>query len=572
MAGFLIAREGPLTGLVIRLEDEEQWILGRDPDLSFFPIEDASVSRRHIMITLKDDGFWLQNLSEVNPAQVNGTPLDEDKLLHEGDMLQMGSSLFEFTEKEPASDPEAEEEEKEPTIFEPAKAGLDTLSFTSAAPCRYMIKVINGPNSGAEFPLVEGATYLIGKDPTLCDIIFNDVSVSKQHARISATEDGAVTIDDLSSKNGVMVAGKMITAAQPLVSQDIVTLGTTSFVLIDQRAALDTIYTPAKPPPGVKAEEEETEEEAPKEKSWKDMIIPTRHLLIAGAALVLLIFGVGSMLSLFNAKQVAVESIDEDAEIKKIVHEFPGVEYTYDEKMGTIFILGHVLTEVGHEELTYLLRTLPFIHTIENSVVTDEIVTNDMNALLATNPNWRGITMIARKPGQYILRGYLETVEERQELMEYVNRNFSFLDRLENQVIVERNLQTQIQAMLTEKNFANVTLQLSAGEVILSGRLNEKQEKSLKETVMELKKLPGVRSVKNFVVITTASTLRVDLTSRYTVTGVSKYGKLNQFVVINGRILSKGESLDGMMITAIGANEVLLEKDGIKYRIQYNLQ
>jgi hypothetical protein len=44
------------------------------------------------------------------------------------------------------------------------------------------------------------------------------------------------------------------------------------------------------------------------------------------------------------------------------------------------------------------------------------------------------------------------------------------------------------------------------------------------------------------------------------------------FVVINGRILSLGENLDGMTITNIMPTMVLLEKDGLKFRINYNLQ
>jgi hypothetical protein len=42
--------------------------------------------------------------------------------------------------------------------------------------------------------------------------------------------------------------------------------------------------------------------------------------------------------------------------------------------------------------------------------------------------------------------------------------------------------------------------------------------------------------------------------------------------VINGKILSLGDNLDGMVITAISPTAVLLEKDGLKFKINYNLQ
>jgi hypothetical protein len=44
------------------------------------------------------------------------------------------------------------------------------------------------------------------------------------------------------------------------------------------------------------------------------------------------------------------------------------------------------------------------------------------------------------------------------------------------------------------------------------------------------------------------------------------------FIVINGKILSIGDAIDGMTITGIMPNMVLLEKDGLKFRINYNLQ
>jgi len=60
------------------------------------------------------------------------------------------------------------------------------------------------------------------------------------------------------------------------------------------------------------------------------------------------------------------------------------------------------------------------------------------------------------------------------------------------------------------------------------------------------------------------------VSSKYQVTGSSKYGNTNQYVVVNGKILSSGNDLDGMTITKIENNVIYLEKDGIKYKIQYN--
>jgi hypothetical protein len=63
----------------------------------------------------------------------------------------------------------------------------------------------------------------------------------------------------------------------------------------------------------------------------------------------------------------------------------------------------------------------------------------------------------------------------------------------------------------------------------------------------------------------------VNISDKYSVTGYSNFGN-SLTVVINGRILSPGDMLDGMTITSIKVNSVLLEKDGVKYRIDYSKQ
>jgi len=108
--------------------------------------------------------------------------------------------------------------------------------------------------------------------------------------------------------------------------------------------------------------------------------------------------------------------------------------------------------------------------------------------------------------------------------------------------------------------------------MVLAGRVDHGQASPFAEMVDQLKSLKGIRIVKNFVVFTTADTSRIDLTAQYTVSGYSKKDEQNFFVVINGKILSAGDAIDGMTITSILPSMVLLEKDGLKFRINYNLQ
>jgi len=68
------------------------------------------------------------------------------------------------------------------------------------------------------------------------------------------------------------------------------------------------------------------------------------------------------------------------------------------------------------------------------------------------------------------------------------------------------------------------------------------------------------------------STSLIDLTEKYTVSGTSKKNNKEIYVVINGKILGKGDLLDGMLVTDVDPQRVVLEKDGIKFQIHYNLQ
>ncbi len=72
--------------------------------------------------------------------------------------------------------------------------------------------------------------------------------------------------------------------------------------------------------------------------------------------------------------------------------------------------------------------------------------------------------------------------------------------------------------------------------------------------VKDFKALPGVRMLKNYVIYTNEDSSLVDFSNKYKVMGYSKKDGTSQFIVINGKILSLGDNLDGMMITAISPN------------------
>jgi type III secretion system YscD/HrpQ family protein len=577
MAGYLIAEEGPLAGLVVRFEEGEEWVLGRDPDEVTLVLEDPMVSRKHVICRLTAEGYILENLSSVNPATQNGKVITEPVLLREGDILQIGSTFFRFTEKTPTF---AETSEESPLARETEvveeKEDLSSVSVEAGGDVRWLLKVISGPNSGAEFAMQRGSTYILGKDPNLCDIVFQDLSVSRQHARLIVDEENNIFIEDLGSRNGVLINGELIQEKHPISSQDLVALGTTTFLMIDREQIHETIISPPTVP-AMKGEERPAaapamEAAAAAKPDWREMVIPKKHLIFAGIFGLALIGGVASMMALFRTKEVVVHMPDESEAVQKTIAGFEDIQFSYNPANGKVFLVGHVLTAVDKQELMYKINNLPFVKSIDDNVVIDEFVWENMNALMMTNPNWIGVSIYSPVPGRFVMRGYLQTLDQMSALVDYMNLNFPYTDKLENQVVVETNLQTQIQSMLVAKGFSGVNFQISNGELVLAGRVDQKLESEFTGTVDQLKAVKGVRLVKNFVIYTSAETSRIDVSSQYRVTGYSKKDEQNMFIVINGKIMSIGDAIDGMTITSILPSMVLLEKDGLKFRINYNLQ
>lgn len=566
MAGYLIAEEGPLAGLVVRFEEGDEWILGRDADEVDILLEDPMVSRKHVICRHTAEGYILENLSSVNPATQNGKVITDSVLLREGDILQIGSTFFRFTEQAMAPETVAT------PIEEQIVSDLSSVSVEPISEARWVLKVIAGPNSGAEFALQRGASYIVGKDPHLCDIVFQDLSVSRQHARLSVDEDNRVFIEDLGSRNGVLINGVLTAGKTPVAPQDLIALGTTSFLVIDREQVQETIISPPTVSLGRVEEEGAKETAGAAPRDWRDTVISTRHLIVAGALGIAVIAGCAALLALFKSKPVSVHIVDESSEIKKALSTFPGVQFSYNPATGKVFLIGHVLTSVDKQELLYKIHNVPFIRAIEDTVVVDELVWENMNALLMTNSNWVGVSIHSPEPGRFVLRGYVQTLDIAQALADYINLNFPYLDRLDNQVVVETNLQTQVQSILIEKGFSGVTFQLSNGELVLAGRVDQKHTHPFDSTVDHLKALKGVRSVKNFVIYTAAESSRIDISAQYAVSGYSKKDDHNLFIVINGKILKLGDTIDGMLVTEIMPTMVLLEKDGLKFRINYNLQ
>lgn len=90
----LIFYSGRFKGRRIAVQQGDL-LIGRDPACQIDLADDDSVSRRHAVIEQRKDGVWLRDLGSMNPATVNGQPVDEVKL-RPGDRIEIGRTQFEF--------------------------------------------------------------------------------------------------------------------------------------------------------------------------------------------------------------------------------------------------------------------------------------------------------------------------------------------------------------------------------------------------------------------------------------------------------------------------------------------
>lgn len=586
--------KGPLGGLVLNFEKGGEWVIGRDPDLADILIEDPIISREHFRVTKAPEGFYLQNISQTNVVRVNGVEHEERVLLHEGDKVQIGHLTFMFSEekeksgyddifgdldelppapKAPDRDEEIlGEEDKYQTVFEDLEEPSE-LPLHLTEPPRLFMQVLSGPYAGQPSPLQKGHTYIIGRDPNKCDkILSDDLSVSHEHAQLSISEDGALKIKDLGSKNGTLVNGKAITEETEIVAgRDQVTLGTTSFRVVDREADQTTVYAI------LPSYEEEKEEEAAampaiivEEMDWRKKPLPTKHL-VAGAGFLIIFFVIFmSFFSLFKSSQIEETHKDPSSRVKEALSKYPDVQFSFNPEGGKLFLVGHVTTSVEYQEMIFRLGEVPFIRDVENNVVIDDLVSSSSNNVISNNPDWRAVTIRSSGPGKFEAVGYVQSADQSAALQEFLTVNFPYLERLTNNVVVEDNLLTQVSALLAQ-DFGGISPQLIGSELVLSGTYSSKMESEYKKMLKTLNTLPGMKNMKiiNNAVASSTVSSGIDISQSYQVSGSAITEGPEDFAQINGKIYKTGQRIDGMTITSITKNTILLEKDGIKYKIGY---
>lgn len=638
----LIVEEGTLKGTVLSLEDADSWVIGRDPQECKFVLEDPSTSRKHLLCYKTQEGIVVENLSHTNPALVNEEEISTPRLLQQGDTVKIGNELFRFYQDtdahimEDAGDNTSKSVEESPkpmapkeelnmeelkeehagqsliedetgetageaahdSIFEEEKEGekpqIAEINFGLTETGRWLLKVIGGSNSGAEFYMQSPQSYIIGTDPLTCDIVFHDTSVSRQHGRITVNADETLSIEDLNSRNGILVNGERIKEKQILQPSIVVAMGTTSFVVYDREGEMQTIISPLLPSIVKVLQKEETTAEsgstapggAPQdanalaaasvgpsqaeldEKKQKKV---SHFILLAILSAILIVTGIGTT-TLFREQPVkALVQENTTEQIKQVLSPFPAIQFSFNKGTGSLLLIGHVNAASEKTELLYNLKSLKFIKYIDDSgIIIDEYVRTEMNQILNKNPAWRGISIHSPAAGQFVITGYLETRKQAEQLSDYLSVNFPYVDLLKQNIIVEEDIINRINVAIQEEGLREVKVQMTNGELSFTGAIPSDKIQALDKILTFSKDITGVRAVKNFVSSLATESGVINVSDRYEVTGLSNLGENKYTVVVNGKFLSEGDVLDGMRITKIRPGVILLEQGHSQYRIDFH--
>lgn len=183
------------------LVPDEGLVVGRGDECGLC-LPEKAVSRRHARLYLHEGELVVEDEGSANGVYVEGLRADGPTIVEVGQRMRIGTFgiLVEDTERELPEEPS-----------EVSAAPAPTTAPEQRAPYMPQLVARDGPYKGERFALNDGETT-VGRVPGN-DVILDDASVSRRHAKVVRTE-GTFTLFDLRSSNGTRVNGSKITRTE----------------------------------------------------------------------------------------------------------------------------------------------------------------------------------------------------------------------------------------------------------------------------------------------------------------------------------------------------------------------
>jgi pSer/pThr/pTyr-binding forkhead associated (FHA) protein len=202
---------------------QDEITIGRRPGCDI-PIPTPEVSDEHAKIVVKNGGYAIVDLGSESGTRLDDTPVppDEPAELEDGAEIGIGGCTVRVS-VESGELTSAVQEKTQQVAMQMVREVLGALG--GGGPCP-TLEVINDEEQGTTADLPEiGSEVVVGREKE-CQVRLSHWSVSRRHARFHRTRDG-VTVEDLGSKNGVMLNDEVLSKAVKLRDGDIVFVGHT---------------------------------------------------------------------------------------------------------------------------------------------------------------------------------------------------------------------------------------------------------------------------------------------------------------------------------------------------------
>ena len=194
--------------LIAHFEERPFLIVGRSRDADL-PIYDTACSRRQFLVRRHGQRFMLEPLSENTPTFCDGLRATGPVPITDRSLIQAGTSTFRLLFAT--------------TDAAPPKAVPTPMNAANAHPTVRGVVVPRDIVPIAATVALDG-DVIFGRDPGANGIVLTHPLVSRRHALVRRTHDGAV-LKDLGSANGTYINGKKVGTAIGLRRDDRIQIG-----------------------------------------------------------------------------------------------------------------------------------------------------------------------------------------------------------------------------------------------------------------------------------------------------------------------------------------------------------
>jgi len=232
----VIELEGQGRRALTHESSAKKLVIGRDASADF-QIPLTTISRHHACIAETDSSYVFEDLGSTHGSLINGKKLSkgEKKVLRDGDIIELTKARI-TCNIESDKLVEADSGENTKMIANRAVAGILGRLGDGGADAPYF-RILNGVDEGEQLSLAGTRTeWNMGRSKD-CEFVLNDANVSRRHAIVVKDWNGYM-IQDLGSKNGVLVNERKIGKPRRLKDADELTVGPIKLLYVDPNAEL----------------------------------------------------------------------------------------------------------------------------------------------------------------------------------------------------------------------------------------------------------------------------------------------------------------------------------------------